>query len=111
MDCNRVYHCKSVEFIRSMGKVIFNRSKYTKSRLVHSIYFKRLICLFPCRTYFRYVYCWNHPSDGVIPRYSASNGEGKPLNWEYLISEEGKKMMLLYRIANMFVDVPALKRE
>ncbi|HDR7564970.1 ABC-2 type transport system permease protein [Bacillus sp. RC55] len=35
--------------------------------------------------------------------------KGKPLNWEYLISEEGKKMMLLYRIANMFVDVPALK--
>ncbi|KAA0764610.1 ABC transporter permease EcsB [Bacillus sp. SH5-2] len=35
--------------------------------------------------------------------------KGKPLNWEYLISEEGKKMMLLYRIANMFIDVPALK--
>ncbi|MFF2237616.1 ABC transporter permease EcsB [Bacillus thuringiensis] len=35
--------------------------------------------------------------------------KGKQLNWEYLISEEGKKMMLLYRIANMFVDVPALK--
>ncbi|WP_434166287.1 ABC transporter permease [Bacillus thuringiensis] len=35
--------------------------------------------------------------------------KGKPLNWEYLISEEGKKIMLLYRIANMFVDVPALK--
>lgn len=35
--------------------------------------------------------------------------KGKSLNWEYLISEEGKKMMLLYRIANMFVDVPALK--
>ncbi|HDR7598352.1 TPA: ABC transporter permease [Bacillus mycoides] len=35
--------------------------------------------------------------------------KGKPLNWEYLISEEGKKMMLMYRIANMFVDVPALK--
>ncbi|WP_242302176.1 ABC transporter permease EcsB [Bacillus cereus group sp. BfR-BA-01423] len=35
--------------------------------------------------------------------------KGKPLNWEYLISEEGKKVMLLYRIANMFVDVPALK--
>ncbi|MCU4768998.1 ABC transporter permease EcsB [Bacillus toyonensis] len=35
--------------------------------------------------------------------------KGKPLKWEYLISEEGKKMMLLYRIANMFVDVPALK--
>ncbi|HDX9527640.1 TPA: ABC transporter permease [Bacillus thuringiensis] len=35
--------------------------------------------------------------------------KGKPLNWEYLISEEGKKMMLLYRIANMFVDVPTLK--
>lgn len=35
--------------------------------------------------------------------------KGKPLNWEYLIIEEGKKMMLLYRIANMFVDVPALK--
>ncbi|HFR4157121.1 ABC transporter permease EcsB [Bacillus cereus] len=35
--------------------------------------------------------------------------KGKPLNWEYLISEEGKKMLLLYRIANMFVDVPALK--
>ncbi|MFB6728134.1 ABC transporter permease EcsB [Bacillus mobilis] len=35
--------------------------------------------------------------------------KGKPLNWEYLISEEGKKMMLLYRIANMFVDVPSLK--
>ncbi|PEW71878.1 ABC transporter permease [Bacillus thuringiensis] len=35
--------------------------------------------------------------------------KGKPLNWEYLISEEGKKMMLLYRIANMFVDVSALK--
>ncbi|WP_088338554.1 ABC transporter permease EcsB [Bacillus cereus] len=35
--------------------------------------------------------------------------KGRPLNWEYLISEEGKKMMLLYRIANMFVDVPALK--
>ncbi|MFV0941505.1 ABC transporter permease EcsB [Bacillus pacificus] len=35
--------------------------------------------------------------------------KGKPLNWEYLISEEGKKMMMLYRIANMFVDVPALK--
>ncbi|WP_090995389.1 ABC transporter permease [Bacillus sp. 491mf] len=35
--------------------------------------------------------------------------KGKPLNWEYLIAEEGKKMMLLYRIANMFVDVPALK--
>lgn len=35
--------------------------------------------------------------------------KGKPLNWEYLISEEGKKMMPLYRIANMFVDVPALK--
>ncbi|WP_445291327.1 ABC transporter permease EcsB [Bacillus cereus] len=35
--------------------------------------------------------------------------KGKPLNWEYLISEEGKKMMLLYRIANMFVDVPVLK--
>ncbi|HEB2432587.1 TPA: ABC transporter permease EcsB [Bacillus cereus] len=35
--------------------------------------------------------------------------KGKPLNWEYLIFEEGKKMMLLYRIANMFVDVPALK--
>ncbi|HDX9707219.1 TPA: ABC transporter permease EcsB [Bacillus thuringiensis] len=35
--------------------------------------------------------------------------KGKPLNWEYLISEEGNKMMLLYRIANMFVDVPALK--
>ncbi|WP_410989638.1 ABC transporter permease EcsB [Bacillus cereus] len=35
--------------------------------------------------------------------------KGKPLNWEHLISEEGKKMMLLYRIANMFVDVPALK--
>ncbi|MDH2883552.1 ABC transporter permease [Bacillus cytotoxicus] len=33
----------------------------------------------------------------------------KPMNWEYLIAEEGKKMMLLYRIANMFVDVPALK--
>ncbi|EJS66374.1 ABC transporter permease [Bacillus cereus] len=37
--------------------------------------------------------------------------KGKPLNWEYLISEEGKKMMLLYRIANMFVDVPALKEK
>ncbi|MDM5153747.1 ABC transporter permease [Bacillus sp. DX1.1] len=37
------------------------------------------------------------------------NGKGKPLNWEYLIAEEGKKMMFLYRIANMFVDVPALK--
>ncbi|MED1623363.1 ABC transporter permease [Bacillus pseudomycoides] len=35
--------------------------------------------------------------------------QGKPLNWEYLIAEEGKKMMRLYRIANMFVDVPALK--
>lgn len=35
--------------------------------------------------------------------------KGKPLNWEYLIAEEGKKMMVLYRIANMFVDVPALK--
>lgn len=35
--------------------------------------------------------------------------KGKPLNWEYLIAEEGKKMLLLYRIANMFVDVPALK--
>lgn len=35
--------------------------------------------------------------------------KGKPLNWEYLIEEEGKKMLLLYRIANMFVDVPALK--
>ncbi|KEK24921.1 ABC transporter permease [Bacillus gaemokensis] len=35
--------------------------------------------------------------------------KGKPLNWEYLIAEEGKKMMFLYRIANMFVDVPALK--
>ena len=35
--------------------------------------------------------------------------KGKPLNWEYLIVEEGKKMLLLYRIANMFVDVPALK--
>ena len=109
MDCNRVCHCKSVEFIRSVGKIIFNRPKYTKSRLVHSIYFKRLICLFPCRTYFRYVYWRNHPSHGVIPCDHASNGEGKPLNWEYLISEEGKKMMLLYRIANMFVDVPALK--
>ncbi len=37
--------------------------------------------------------------------------KGKPLNWEYLISEEGKKMMLLYRIANMFVDVPNIKRK
>ena len=27
--------------------------------------------------------------------------KGKPLNWEYLISEEGKKMMLLYRIAHV----------
>lgn len=35
--------------------------------------------------------------------------KGKPLNWEYLIAEEGKKMMLLYRIANMFIDVPVLK--
>ncbi len=77
MDCNRVCHCKSVEFICSVGKVIFNRSKYTKSRLVHSIYFKRLICVFPCRTYFRYLYCWNRPSHGVIPCDYVSNGEGK----------------------------------
>ena len=87
----------------------FNRSKCAKGRLVHSFHFKRLICLFPCRTYFRYVYWWNRPAYGVIPCDPASNGEGKPLNWEYLISEEGKKMMLLYRIANMFIDVPALK--
>ena len=77
MDCNRVCYCKSVELIRRVGKVILTDQNIQKSRLVHSIYFKRLICLFPCGTYFRYVYCRNHPSDGVIPRYSASNGEGK----------------------------------
>lgn len=35
--------------------------------------------------------------------------KGKLLNWEYLIFEEGKKMMLLYCIVNMFVDVLVLK--
>jgi ABC-2 type transport system permease protein len=33
----------------------------------------------------------------------------KSLKWEHLIEEEGKKMMLFYRVANMFTDVPALK--
>lgn len=77
MDRTRICHCKSVEFICSVGKVILTDQNIQKSRLVHSIYFKRLICLFPCGTYFSYVYCRNHPSDGVIPRYSASNGEGE----------------------------------
>ncbi|MFX3622672.1 MAG: ABC transporter permease [Ectobacillus sp.] len=36
--------------------------------------------------------------------------EGKRgLNWEQLIAEEGKKMLLFYRIANLFTDVPVLK--
>lgn len=30
-------------------------------------------------------------------------------NWEYLIDDEEKKMLLLYRIANLFTDVPQLK--
>ena len=93
MDRTCICHRKSVELICSVGKVIFNRSKYTKSGLVHSFYPKRFICIFPCRTYFSSFHWWNRPSHGVIPCYHASNGKGKPLNWEYLISEEGKKMI------------------
>ncbi|WP_028402517.1 ABC transporter permease [Ectobacillus panaciterrae] len=33
----------------------------------------------------------------------------KGLHWEHLIDEEGRKMLLFYRIANLFTDVPALK--
>ena len=35
--------------------------------------------------------------------------KGQSLHWERLIVEEGKKLMLFYRIANLFTDVPALK--
>ncbi|MFD3447271.1 ABC transporter permease [Microbacteriaceae bacterium 4G12] len=33
----------------------------------------------------------------------------KGFHWEHLIHEEGKKMLLFYRIANLFTDVPVLK--
>jgi ABC-2 type transport system permease protein len=33
----------------------------------------------------------------------------KGLNWEHLIDEESRKMLLFYRVANLFTDVPALK--
>ena len=77
MDCNRVCHCKSVEFIRSVGKIIFNRSKCSKSRLVYSLYFKRLICVRPCRTYFSHFYRCDCLFNGAIPCCYASKGEGK----------------------------------
>lgn len=35
--------------------------------------------------------------------------KGQSLHWERLIAEEGKKLMLFYRIANLFTDVPALR--
>ncbi|UOY92063.1 ABC transporter permease [Ectobacillus sp. JY-23] len=37
--------------------------------------------------------------------------KGKGLHWEYLIEEENRRMLLFYRIANMFTDVPALKEQ
>ncbi|MCP8968213.1 ABC transporter permease [Ectobacillus ponti] len=41
--------------------------------------------------------------------YKGNRGRG--LNWEQLIAEENKRMLLFYRVANLFTDVPALKEQ
>ena len=111
MDCNRVCYCKSVELIRRVGKVILTDQNIQRADWFIRFILNALFVYFLVeRTSVMFI-------AGIIllmVLYLAilhQMVKGKPLNWEYLISEEGKKMMLLYRIANMFVDVPALKRE
>ena len=109
MDCPRICHCKSVEFIRRVGKIIL-----TDQNIQRVDWFIRFI-LNGLFVYFLVERTSVLVIGGIVllmVLYLAIMHQmvkGKPLNWEYLISEEGKKMMLLYRIANMFVDVPALK--
>lgn len=74
MDCICICYCKSVEFICSVGKVIFNRLKYIKGWLVYLFYFKWFICIFFCRMYFSFFYWWNCFFYGVIFCYYVLNG-------------------------------------
>lgn len=41
--------------------------------------------------------------------YFKRASQSKTLKWEYLIEQEAKRMLLFYRIANLFTDVPKLK--
>ena len=109
MDRTRICHCKSVEFICSVGKVILTDQNIQRADWFIRFILNGLFVYFLVeRTSVLFI-------GGIVllmVLYLAiihQMVKGKPLNWEYLISEEGKKMMLLYRIANMFVDVPALK--
>ena len=109
MDRTRICHCKSVEFICSVGKVILTDQNIQRADWFIRFILNGLFVYFLVeRTSVLFI-------GGIVllmVLYLAIMHQmvkGKPLNWEYLISEEGKKMMLLYRIANMFVDVPALK--
>ena len=109
MDRTCICHRKSVELICSVGKVILTDQNIQRADWFIRFILNGLFVYFLVeRTSVLFI-------GGIVllmVLYLAIMHQmvkGKPLNWEYLISEEGKKMMLLYRIANMFVDVPALK--
>lgn len=109
MDCTRVCHCKAWNLF-----VAWEKSFLTDQNIQRADWFIRFI-LNGLFVYFLVERTSVIFIGGIILLMVLylvvlhQMVKGKPLNWEYLISEEGKKMMLLYRIANMFVDVPALK--
>ena len=93
MDRTRICHCKSVEFICSVGKVILTDQNIQRADWFIRFILNGLFVYFLVeRTSVLFI-------GGIVllmVLYLAIMHQmvkGKPLNWEYLISEEGKKMM------------------
>ena len=88
-----VCHCKSVEFIRIVGKIILTDQNVQRADWFIRFILNGLFVYFLVeRTSVMFI-------GGIVllmVLYLAilhQMVKGKPLNWEYLISEEGKKMI------------------
>ena len=94
MDRTCICHRKSVELICSVGKVIFTDQNIQRADWFIRFILNGLFVYFLVeRTSVLFI-------GGIVllmVLYLAIMHQmvkGKPLNWEYLISEEGKKMMI-----------------
>jgi ABC-2 type transport system permease protein len=65
---------------------------------------------FLSKAHFGFLICLLVIKLGLLSYFTKAT-KGKGLKWEQLISQDAKRMMTFYRLANLFTDVPQLKEQ